>query len=34
MTVRNIGGGHKKKIRLIDFKIIKDGIVAKGKSSE
>ena len=34
MTVRNIGGGHKKKIRLIDFKRKKDGIVAKVKSIE
>jgi len=34
MTVRNIGGGHKKKIRLIDFKRIKDGIAAKVKSIE
>ena len=32
MTVRNIGGGHKRKIRLIDFKRIKDGIDAIVKS--
>jgi len=34
MTVRNIGGGHKRKIRLIDFKRIKDGIDAIVKSIE
>ena len=34
MTVRNIGGGHKKKIRLRDFKRMKDGIEAKVKSIE
>jgi len=34
MTVRNIGGGHKKKLRLIDFKRIKDGVEATVKSIE
>lgn len=34
MTVRNIGGGHKRKIRLIDFKRIKDGIDAVVKTIE
>ena len=34
MTVRNIGGGHKRKIRLIDFKRVKDGINAIVKSIE
>ncbi len=29
ITVRNIGGGNKKKYRVIDFKRNKDGIVAK-----
>lgn len=28
MTVRNVGGGHKRKYRLIDFKRTKDGIPA------
>ena len=34
MTVRNIGGGHKKKYRLIDFKRDKFGIPAVVKSIE
>lgn len=34
MTVRNIGGGHKKKYRLIDFKRTKHGIPATVKSIE
>lgn len=34
MTVRNIGGGHKKKYRIIDFKRKKFGIPAKVKSVE
>ncbi len=34
MTVRNIGGGHKKKYRVIDFKREKEGIPAKVKSIE
>ena len=34
MTVRNIGGGHKKKFRIIDFKRLKHGIPAKVKSIE
>lgn len=34
MTVRNIGGGHKKKYRIIDFKRTKDGIPATVKSIE
>ena len=34
MTVRNIGGGHKRKIRIIDFKRIRDGIEASVKSIE
>ena len=34
MTVRNIGGGHKKKMRLVDFKRLKHGIPAKVKSVE
>ncbi len=29
MTVRNIGGGHKKRYRIIDFKRNKDGIPGK-----
>ena len=32
MTVRNIGGGHKRKVRIIDFKRVKDGIQANVKS--
>ncbi|MBD8348660.1 MULTISPECIES: 50S ribosomal protein L2 [unclassified Dysgonomonas] len=28
MTVRNVGGGHKRKYRLIDFKRTKDGVPA------
>ncbi len=34
MTVRNIGGGHKRKIRIIDFKRVKDDIPAIVKSVE
>ena len=34
MTVRNIGGGHKRKVRIIDFKRVKDGIQANVKSIE
>lgn len=34
MTVRNIGGGHKKKYRVIDFKRSKHGIPATVKSIE
>ncbi len=34
MTMRYIGGGHKKRYRLIDFKRDKDGIKAKVKSIE
>ena len=34
MTVRNIGGGHKRKSRIINFKRVKDGIQANVKSIE
>lgn len=34
MTVRNIGGGHKRKYRVIDFKRTKDGIPATVKAIE
>ncbi|MFW5758372.1 MAG: 50S ribosomal protein L2, partial [Bacteroidota bacterium] len=34
MTMRYIGGGHKKKYRFIDFKRDKDGIPGKVKSIE
>jgi large subunit ribosomal protein L2 len=34
MTVRNIGGGHKRRYRIIDFKRNKDGIPAKVNSIE
>ncbi len=34
MTIRNVGGGHKKKFRFIDFKRTKDGIPATVKSIE
>ena len=34
MTVRNVGGGHKKKLRLIDFKRDKHGIPATVKAIE
>jgi large subunit ribosomal protein L2 len=34
MTVRNIGGGHKRKYRIIDFKRDKDGIKATVQSVE
>jgi large subunit ribosomal protein L2 len=33
-TVRHIGGGHKRRFRLIDFKRNKDGIPARVKSIE
>ncbi len=34
MTVRNIGGGHKKKYRIVDFKRDKEGVPATVKSIE
>ena len=34
MTIRNVGGGHKKRFRIIDFKRNKDGIPATVKSIE
>ncbi len=34
MTMRYIGGGHKQKFRLIDFKRMKDGVPATVKSIE
>jgi len=34
MTTRNIGGGHKKKYRIIDFKRDKDGVPATVKTIE
>ncbi len=34
MTVRNVGGGHKRRYRVIDFKREKDGIPAKVASIE
>ncbi|MBV6639132.1 MAG: 50S ribosomal protein L2 [Cyclobacteriaceae bacterium] len=34
MTIRNVGGGHKKKLRIIDFKRDKHGINATVKSIE
>ncbi len=34
MTVRNIGGGHKQKYRIIDFKRDKDGVPATVKTIE
>ncbi len=34
MTVRNVGGGHKKRYRVIDFKRQKDGVPAVVKSIE
>ncbi|MCV2528249.1 MAG: 50S ribosomal protein L2 [Candidatus Lightella neohaematopini] len=34
ITVRHIGGGHKKKYRIIDFKRDKDNVVAKVKRIE
>jgi len=34
MTMRYIGGGHKKKYRIIDFKRDKDGVPAKVKTIE
>lgn len=34
MTVRNIGGGHKRQYRLIDFKRERDGVKARVKTIE
>ena len=34
MTVKNVGGGHKRRFRFIDFKRTKDGIPAVVKSIE
>lgn len=34
MTVRQLGGGHKRRYRIIDFKRNKDGIIAKVASIE
>lgn len=34
MTTKNVGGGHKKRLRFIDFKRTKDGIPAVVKSIE
>jgi large subunit ribosomal protein L2 len=34
LTARNVGGGHKQKYRLIDFKRAKDGVPAKVASIE
>ena len=34
MTMRNIGGGHKQKIRIVDFKRNKHGIPATVKTLE
>jgi len=34
MTVRNIGGGHKRRYRIIDFKRNRDGVVGEVKSLE
>ncbi len=34
MTIRNVGGGHKRKYRVIDFKRNKDGVPAIVKSIE
>jgi large subunit ribosomal protein L2 len=34
MTTKNVGGGHKRRFRFIDFKRIKDGIPAVVKSIE
>ncbi len=34
MTIRNVGGGHKRRYRVIDFKREKDGIIAKVASIE
>lgn len=34
MTVRNVGGGHKRKYRIIDFARTKEGIPAKVKTIE
>ena len=34
MTVRNVGGGHKRKMRVIDFRRVKDDIEATVKTIE
>ena len=34
MTIRYVGGGHKKRYRIIDFKRVKDGVPATVKSIE
>lgn len=34
MTIRNVGGGHKRKYRVIDFKRDKDGVAALVKTIE
>ena len=34
MTIRNVGGGHKKKYRIIDFKRDKEGVPGKVKTIE
>src|SRR5690554_7177856 len=34
MTTKNVGGGHKRRFRFIDFKRTKDGIPAVVKSIE
>jgi large subunit ribosomal protein L2 len=34
MTIRNVGGGHKKKLRMVDFKRQKSGVPATVKSIE
>lgn len=34
MTIRNVGGGHKRRIRIVDFKRDKHGIPAKVKAIE
>lgn len=33
MTVRYLGGGHKRRYRVIDFRRDKDGMTAKGKDN-
>ena len=33
MTIRNVGGGHKRKYRIIDFKRTKDGIPLQSRVS-
>ena len=32
MTIRNVGGGHKQKYRIIDFKRDKEGVPGKVKT--